>query len=180
MHVCEDEIGAGEVGTIHLGKITSSLIKSVDLKYRIGLPLLLGLLMFSRYYANFVTKMMLVQDFSLSLYLGLGAEIVCPILFYSILIISIQKMAGEILNRLPSEINYEVLNRISGDIAAVDRSATINAFEITFSLTAILGSYIYSIRSTVLGWAEAILSIFLGGCLCLVWTMNRFVMKSRR
>ena len=94
VHVYEDQKGSEELGTVNLGNIAKSLFKSINLKYKIGLALFLCLLMFSRYYANFVTKMMLLQDFSIFLYLGLAAELVCPLLFYSILIISIQKMAG--------------------------------------------------------------------------------------
>jgi hypothetical protein len=49
-------------------------------------------------------------------------------------------------------MDYETLNRISGDIAAIDRSVTINSFEIGFSFSIILSSYLYSITSLGLWW----------------------------
>lgn len=60
------------------------------------------LLLFSRYYANLVTKMMLSQELSLSFYIGLSAEIICPLLFYTLLIASLQKIAQSIFTKLPS------------------------------------------------------------------------------
>lgn len=89
-------------------------------------------------------------------------------------------MAGSILQELPFEMNYEVLNRISGDIAAVDRSATINTFEISFAITAILGSYLYSIMSFQVVWFSAVMASFLVFCIFVAFYLNRFVMGARR
>ena len=62
----------------------------------------------------------------------------------------------------------------------MDRTVTINAFEIGFAFTIIIGSYLYSIVQIDLDWLEIVLTIFLAGCVYLAYRFNRFVMQSRR
>ena len=123
---------------------------------------------------------MLAENYSPFFYISLVASVGCPIIFYSILIFSLQKLAHSIFTKLKPELSYEALNRLSGDIAAVDRSATINLYEICFSLMTLIGSYLYSIISLDIGWLQCILSIFLSFCLWIAFRLNRFVMASRR
>ena len=134
----------------------------------------------SKYYGNIVTKHIIDNDCNIEHYLGLLCQVSTPVLVYLTLISSIQKVAFSLFGKLKQEIDYETLNRISGDIAAIDRSVTVNAFEIGFSFSIIFSSYLYSITSLGVYWLEALLLLFLCFSIWLVFSLNRFVMRSRR
>ena len=138
------------------------------------------MLLASRFYNNTVIHSMIASDLHPSIFIGIAAQLITPLLFYITLIFSIQKVAQSLFTKLPQLIDYEVLNRISGDIASVDRTVTINAFEISSNLTVILGSYLYSIISIGGTWLVVFLVIFLGAAVWTAYSLNRFVMRSRR
>lgn len=160
--------------------IWTTVKQRVAIRYWLGLLLLYLCLVGCKYYSNFVTKHIIADDCQLEHYIGLTCQVLLPISIYLTLIVSIQKVAASLFARLKQQIDYETLNRISGDIAAVDRTVTINAFEIGLSLATILGSYLYSIISLKIWWLEALLVIFLGLSIWAAFTLNRFVMRSRR
>jgi ABC-type multidrug transport system fused ATPase/permease subunit len=113
-------------------------------------------------------------------YIGLSAQLLTPILFYFALIASAHLVSSSLFHKLKKTLDYETLNRISGDIAAIDRTVTINLFEIIFTLALILSSYLYSIITLPLWWLQILLLLFLTACLSLAFKSNRFIMRSRR
>ena len=72
------------------------------------------------------------------------------------------------------------MNRISGDIAAIDRTFTINTFEIFSSVVFIVGSYLYSIVSLGVFWIQSVLFVFVVIGIWVAVYYNRFIMHSRR
>lgn len=117
-----------EKGDVCLKIIWSTVKERVAIKYWLGLVFLYLCLVASKYYNNFVTKRIIADSCEWQHYIGLVCQVLFPISIYLALIISIQKVAASLFARLKQKIDYETLNRISGDIAAVDRTVTINAF----------------------------------------------------
>ena len=120
--------GSREVGGIHMSKIIRWMTSSISKQYWILAALSLVMLLVSRFYGNKVTRALIASDITPLFFLGLFAQLLVPIIFYLTLIFGIQKVTSTLFTKLPQELDYEVLNRISGDIGAVDRNVTVNAF----------------------------------------------------
>lgn len=96
--------------------------------YWLALFVLYGLMLWLKYEGNVVSQHILSNNCQLSDYLLLSAQIVTPLLFYLLLIFAILKVGRSLFVNLPQQLGYESLNRLAGDIAALDRSVTINTF----------------------------------------------------
>ncbi len=145
-------LASKEKGDVSLQLIWKTLRETIEKRFWLGLVLLYVWLVGSKFYGNIVTKHIIDGDCNLVHYLGLCCQIIAPVLVYFTIIVCIEKVAFSLFSKLKKEMDYETLNRISGDIAAIDRSVTINSFEIGFSFSIILSSYLYSITSLGLWW----------------------------
>lgn len=79
-------------------------------------------------FSNFmITKHIVAHTYTTIDFIGLLYQLVVPLSFYFILIVIFQKISQSLFAEIrQSTLNCEYLNRISGDITAIDRSIIIN------------------------------------------------------
>lgn len=145
-----------------------------------GLVILLVLI--GKCYNYYLTKHIISNNYSTSDFIGLGYQVIMPLVLYFILITINQQLSHSIFNKLSQSntINCQFLNRVSGDITSIDRSITLSLYETITSLTFIISSYMYSILSLDAIPFQIGLVIFLAICLIVCFKVNRFIMLSRR
>jgi hypothetical protein len=128
-----------------------------------------------------ITKHIVGNTYTTIDFIGLLYQLIIPLIFYFILIVIFQKISRSFFKELrQSTLNCEFLNRISGDITAIDRSITIHLNETLSSLIFIICSYAYSIYSLKNLGLQFFLFTFLAICLVISYKVNRFIMLSRR
>jgi len=144
----------------------------------LGLVILIFAGKFCNYY---ITKHLISQKYEALDFIGLAAQVVLAVLFYVCLISTTQRISHALFLQVREEsYSHEFLNRISGDITAIDRSSAISINEIVSSLSFVSCSYLYAIISLNDLELQIILLAFFGVCLTLAFKTNRFIMKSRR
>ncbi len=146
--------------------------------------LLLFLIIFmlgGKFYNYMITKHIVSNTYTTIDFIGLLYQLLVPLIFYFILIVISQKISRSLFKDLQqSALSCEFLNRISGDITAIDRSITINLNETISSLLFIICSYAYSIYSLNNLGLQFFLFIFFAICIVVAYKVNRFIMLSRR
>lgn len=144
--------------------------------------LVLILLIFGGKFCNYyITKHLISQDYGTIDFIGLGAQVSLAVIFYLCLISTTQRISHALFSGVKEEsYSYEFLNRISGDITAIDRSSAISINEIVSSLSFVSCSYLYSIISLNNLEVQIILLAFFAVCLTLSYKAYRFIMRSRR
>jgi hypothetical protein len=172
-----------EKGQIKLSNIISYCFNrdNISVFYWIVLATLIVLMLAGKCYNYEITKHIVSNNYTNLDFIGLGYQLAIPLLFYYFLIVITQKISQTLFTGLrQSVLNCEFLNRISGDITAIDRSITINLNETISSLTFIISSYLYSIISLNNIVIQISLFIFLLICIIVSYKANRFIMQSRR
>lgn len=172
-----------ERGVIKLRNILSYCFKNnyISAAYWVLLLALVVLMLAGKFYNYSITKHIVSHTYTTSDFVGLAYQLIIPLLFYYFLIIATQKISrGLFIGLRKCNLSCEFLNRISGDITAIDRSITINLNETLSSLTFIISSYLYSIYSLNNTVIQVGLVLFLLLCLAASFKLNRFIMLSRR
>lgn len=172
-----------EKGTIDWRTIFSYCGRRDIVRVMIWVVLLaLVLLIFAGKFSNYyITKHFIAQNYQTADFLGLGAQVALSVLFYLCLISTTQKISLSLLMEVKQDsYSHEFLNRISGDITAIDRSCAISLNEIVSSLSFVSCSYLYSIISLDKLEVQILFLLFFAVCMLFAFKTNRFIMKSRR
>ena len=89
-----------EKGNVALAAIVRYFFKNIPLSYFLGLIVSAILLAVSRCYSFFITQHLVGGDCKFYHYIGLGAQIITPLLFYFMLIFSSHIVSSSLFSKL--------------------------------------------------------------------------------
>ena len=133
------------------------------------------------YYNLIVTKHLISGVFVNLEYLPLSLYLL-SLIFLLILMIGIShRVATTVLGHITEKNeSWEVINRISGDIQAIDRNTAINSHQMVQTIITIMAAYLFSILSLSHSSLQLVLFLFLLAGALLAFRFNRRAMKLRR